>query len=1367
MPQTFDPYHTWLGIPPEKQPPHCYDLLGVPLFEDKPEVIEAAADRQMGHLRTYQTGKHSKLSQKLLNEVAAARVCLLNPQKKADYDQQLRKILQKARQAGGERAGGETTTQATDFNRLGDYQLLEKLGEGGMGAVYKALHTKLGREVAIKVLPPGKLSDKSAIARFEREMMAVGRLDHANIVRAHDAREIDGKHFLVMELVNGMDLKELGLRRQQLPVADACELIRQTALGLQCAHENKLVHRDIKPSNLMLTADGRVKVLDLGLARIQSEQAGEQLTATEQAMGTLDYMAPEQAVDTHSVDIRADIYSLGCTLFQLLCGRAPFEDVKHQTAFEKMNAHVKTPPPSIRKLRDDVPKELIAVVNRMLAKDPARRFATPAEVADVVGPMAAAADLSALYAAAKRTPPVTRPNQAQIGTPEPQHSSRLTRFLQRVKVTPPPPPPGAPQPAGSKLPLILGGVVVGLLLLVGLVVAGLMLSGNSKEQAELAFNWPADDRQDATLKIDGKRLDFPAGSGTVTHSSAPGSHRIVAERPGYQPHTETITVAAGQRKEAARPRWVRQSRLALNWPADQRKGAVLEIDGTTQNLDTAGFLVTNDRLWIPLTPGKHIVQISRPGLKPYRHDVTIESEQDRLITPKWQPTDALPVARPTDKFPVPSDETQQGYAEQIESFYGITDAKTPEEKAAVARKMLDRASQVGDKPVEQYVLLTNAVQLATAGCDKPIVQQATDLLGKQFDVDATELQQTALATIDRAVEAQSQAAQADAAAQAEADRQREAATQAVEARRTREERYTKAVASSEALVVIWDFRGASAALAKLDFTDDEELTVRLARRRDEVARMGALKERMIAKINAASPPMKKSDLMLRGINGELSKADATGITAKLGSGKTELLAWKDLNEKARPKLLQLVVNPTSADDWLSASLLALSSNDTVLAEKLFPKARSMGTDIGPYLAPLAQAAFSQVEELMNQKQFTEANTTLTNLEEKYATIPWFAEHKPSFAAARARANSGIFEAEAETLYEAAVALLKQEQLFDVKPLVEKLKTNYAASVAVTDTDRSPSFANLEQAVADLGKMLTVRQDGKGDHKSIQAAIDAAQPNSLIEIQDSGPYNEKVAIQKEGLILRAKKGVWPIITSIGPTTNFPTLMSVRASQVTIERLILAHGAPAGDHPGCLTVGPGPLSVRSCIVFAKGAHAFGNHADCHIENSIIVGSGAVQAPLTVKDSLWFGGSNYNWAKSNYENVLISGKLSAGSQCKARFCTMGEPLNLSGTEDTALVDCILPAVQAAKPGARIVNCNVYGKPPAFIDQAKPGEGCFGGNPQFANPKKLDYRLMPTSPCRGKASDGGDLGVRYTPEMIEMLKRALQLSEQGIIKF
>src|SRR5262249_33329567 len=199
---------------------------------------------------------------------------------------------------------------------FGEFRIDEFLNRGGMGEVYKAFHLKLQQPVALKVLPAERMSDPAAVARFQREMAAVGRLDHPHIVRASHAGERDGIHYLVMDFVDGIDLARLIEQTGPLPAAAACHLVQQSAIALQYAHEQGLVHRDIKPSNLMLSAEGRMKVLDFGLARLRPDriEPGD-LTRPGDWMGTADYMAPEQWLDARSVDIRADIYSLGCTLY--------------------------------------------------------------------------------------------------------------------------------------------------------------------------------------------------------------------------------------------------------------------------------------------------------------------------------------------------------------------------------------------------------------------------------------------------------------------------------------------------------------------------------------------------------------------------------------------------------------------------------------------------------------------------------------------------------------------------------------------------------------------------------------------------------------------------------------------------------------------------------------------------------------------------------------------------------------------------------------------------------------------------------------------------------------------------------------------
>jgi serine/threonine protein kinase len=279
--------------------------------------------------------------------------------------------------------------------RLGQYELLAKLGSGASGAVFKARHTQLKRLVALKVLIPHRVLAPDGVERFRIEMEVLGRLNHPHIIRATDAGEAEGYLYLAMEYVAGVDLGYVLKKAFRLALPQACELARQAAEALAHIDRHGLVHRDVKPNNLLLGRDGVLRVLDLGLAQLRDAPPDERLTETGAVMGTPEYIAPEQTRESRTVDIRADVYGLGCTLFALLAGAPPF--IRTGSIYEIFRAHNETPPPALSTARDGVPAELERLILRMLEKEPAQRPG-PQEVVRALLPFCAGHDLGRVIA---------------------------------------------------------------------------------------------------------------------------------------------------------------------------------------------------------------------------------------------------------------------------------------------------------------------------------------------------------------------------------------------------------------------------------------------------------------------------------------------------------------------------------------------------------------------------------------------------------------------------------------------------------------------------------------------------------------------------------------------------------------------------------------------------------------------------------------------------------------------------------------------------------------------------------------------------------------------------------------------------------
>lgn len=315
---------------------------------------------------------------------------------------------------------------------FGPYLLLEPLGKGGMGQVFKARHQLMKRVVALKIIRQGHLPHAQAVQRFQQEIEIAAQLAHPNIVTAHDAGRAGDCHYLVMEYVEGEGLDTFLEKQSRLPVGQACDIIRQAALGLQHAHERGLIHRDIKPANLLLAHEGGaakgevVKILDMGLARVRYDPTGKgskSLTQMGAIMGSPDYIAPEQILDCSRVDGRADIYSLGCTFYQLLTGQVPFDA---ETLSGKLDQHLHSQPRPAATLCPALPPEVAAILDKMMARQPEQRYASAGDVAAALAPFC---NTAAGAETAGESPPMAIPMALAGATAGPASGQLISRLL--------------------------------------------------------------------------------------------------------------------------------------------------------------------------------------------------------------------------------------------------------------------------------------------------------------------------------------------------------------------------------------------------------------------------------------------------------------------------------------------------------------------------------------------------------------------------------------------------------------------------------------------------------------------------------------------------------------------------------------------------------------------------------------------------------------------------------------------------------------------------------------------------------------------------------------------------------------------------
>jgi serine/threonine-protein kinase len=422
---------------------------------------------------------------------------------------------------------------------LGSYVLIDRIGEGGMGAVFKAQHQHMGRVVALKIIRKDKLSNPKAVERFKQEVKAVARLHHPNIALAFDAGEANGTHFLSMEFVDGQDLSRLVHDTGPLPVAQACDYIRQAALGLQHAHERGLVHRDIKPNNLLVTLTptgestvsgrlplwGTVKLLDLGLARLEQEMSEQDRALTREGavLGTPDFLAPEQALGAHTVDARADLYSLGCTFYFLLSGRPPFHA---ESVAQLLLKHQLEHPTPLETLRSDIPEGVLAIIRSLLAKEPDERIQTAGELAAALEPFSGGGPSAPVPAAAPAPESAWASIAAADEKPRPARARAQSADDRTVALEEEEPPAQAKKPkprkgrkaappAAGRTGLLLALAGAGaLVVLVGVTVVGagvLLLMGRGRT--------PPAQTAPAHIANGGNNVEVPHGPG---HEGQPG-----------------------------------------------------------------------------------------------------------------------------------------------------------------------------------------------------------------------------------------------------------------------------------------------------------------------------------------------------------------------------------------------------------------------------------------------------------------------------------------------------------------------------------------------------------------------------------------------------------------------------------------------------------------------------------------------------------------------------------------------------------------------------------------------------------------------------------------------------------------------------
>jgi len=1454
---------------------------------------------------------------------------------------------------------------------LGEFELTGILGRGGMGVVYRARQKSLGRDVAVKVLPPYLAADADFLERFHREGRAAAAINHPNIIEIHAIGDAEGRHYIAMELVDGESLADRLKRDGRLAPADAVELLRQVAEALARAHEHNILHRDIKPGNILITKYGRAKVVDFGLAKHQGVDVS--VTATGASLGTPLYMPPEFGRG-EPADARSDLYSLGATFYQAVAGKTPFDGT---TPTELIIKHLEKQVTPLQSLAPDAPQALCRIIHKLLRKSPAERYQSAGELVEALKRVKTES--------VGRTSPSREASARSVaGHKHAAHSRRHAEGSTGKK---------------SRLPLLLGGLAVAVLVVVLVLVLGSGTDAQPQAKAspekappkaveEKSVPLPENKAPAPKAPLDPKEkeaADYFARAERMAKPdlwlSAEGYlaklDKDYTDTEYYADHRADIDAlktkvqAALKESEPAEPR---SAPAIAGLPAPDAEGWIDLFDGKTLrgwNLLTEGHFVNCGVVGvsdgaIKLGKGREctgihwsqgvpeddyeveIVAVRCDGSRDFASIVfPIGDEQAALIvggfkagtavrfadvngTDHYQPAMAdvdfkpgrwgrvrlrvtrskltawidglqtidLPRAGHTfslheqlqgcqglcvfsyatsalirsirlrrlnpDGTPVvPEAPKAPRTAPDAEGWIDLFGGKTLEGWVATAGEdgvRIDSGALVienrrhppgnsvrmyfdQDVPSENYEIEMKARRLQGSQ-DVHFIGLRVPVGGQRVQLNIRGYHGSGIGNIDGKAYGSNSTTRKDVTiedgrlyhvkARISPERIRlwldrdclfDVSTEgrtltdpeddcvrrgralgifvagkvamAVESLRVRglnpdgtpivpekpepepvkpqvDPKVAAALQALAAKTAAWDFAGAKVLLAEAELPAET-----LAQKKDEVARLAKLKAKIIKTVNAAKPSWKTSHLLLTGAAGDIVKADGKGLTVKLPGNKTATHAWRELKSRSVGMLLNRVLGRKAPDDWLAAGLLAIALGEPGRAEGYFRQATSLGADAAPYLGPLADAALGQVQTLLDEADFPRAKEAIAALGAKYGETPWAATNQGLLASLRARAERGMADVAAEKLYAQAAKVYASKDLWALKPLVEKLEADFPKAALIADKQRTPTFIEMAEAVSKLGRFIVVRKNGERDFSSIQAAVDAAPPNSIIEIQDGGRYTEKVVIPKEkpGLTLRGIEGRWPMLTNMGSEKQYGTLLHNAGKGTTIARLIIANHS---DVPGAAAVGfSSSMTLDSVFLYGRGWSMMGGArggGKLVIRECALVKTAQIHCPteVVVEDSIQFDGGIQGWADSanprpqkvpcSMTNVVTTGVYGAQTG-EFTHCTFYSGTGFQRNAGT-LRDCIVQRVEAKVEGVAIENCNVYGKGP-YVELAKPGKRCFSLDPQFVDPERHDYRLKPTSPCRGRASDRGDIGATYTPKMLELLHTARELRKRGIIKF